>query len=259
LRCFWPILRGGGAEAVAGPRQGALIDAIGLTFAGPIGVAAGVDRGGSGIASLDLAGFGHIEIGTVTPEMGIAMAERPRGLRIGINFGSARQGLNDGVVADYCAALRAAYAQADYLCANLTSPRGGRDGDSPGVENLLRRLRAERDSLAERLGRRAPLLVKVATGNGNDAMPRAIAEAKRLCFDGVVLVCADPRRIAAMKDFVGDLTLISVGGLATAADVSARMTAGASLVQTYSAFVADGAPALRAVAPTPDEPTRAAG
>ncbi|WP_298351284.1 dihydroorotate oxidase [Rhodoblastus sp.] len=237
-------------------RDNARINAMGLTFAGPLGVAAGVDRDGSRIVSLDLAGFGHIEIGTVTPET--AMAERPRGLRIGVNFGSLRPGLDDVVIADYCAALRAAHAQADYLCANLTSPRGGRDGDTPGVENLLRRLRPQRDRLAERSGRRAPLLVKVAAGNGEDAMPRAIVEARRLRFDGVVLVCADLRRIAAVKAFIGDLTLISVGGVATARDVSARMKAGASLVQTYSAFVANGAPALRGAVPATNEPTRAA-
>ena len=239
-------------------RESATINAMGLTFAGPVGVAAGVDRDGSRIASFDLAGFGHIEIGTVTPETRMAMAQRPRGLRIGVNFGSLRQGLNDAVIADFCDALGAAHAQADYLCANLTSPRGGRDGDTPGVDELLRRLPAERDRLAGPSGRRAPILVKVAAGNGDDAMPRAIVEARRLRFDGVVLVCADLRRIFAVKAVIGDLTLISVGGVATARDVSARMKAGASLIQTYSAFVANGAPALRGAVAAPNQPTRAA-
>ncbi len=238
-------------------RESAPINAMGLTFAGPVGVAAGVDRDGSRIASLDLAGFGHIEIGTVTPETRMAIARRPRHLRIGINFGSQRQGLDRAVIADYCATLRAAYARADYLCANLTAPRGGRDGDTPGVESLLRRLRAERDRLAERSGRKAPLLVKVGVARGDDPAPRAIAAARRLRFDGVVLVCADLRRIAAIKDSLGDLALVSVGGIATAAEMDARMKAGASLVQAYSAFVANGAPALRGAAWAPEEPTRA--
>ena len=239
-------------------RESAPINAMGLTFAGPVGVAAGVDRDGSRMASLELAGFGHIEIGTVTPETRMAIARRPRHLRIGINFGSLRQGLDDAVVDEYCAALRAAHGQADYLCANLTSPRGGRDGDTPGVENLLRRLRAERDRLTERSGRMAPLLVKVGAGRGDDPAPRAIAAARRLRLDGVVLVCADLRRIAAVKDSMGDLALVSVGGIATAAEIGARMKAGASLVQAYSAFVANGAPALRGAAPAPNEPIRAA-
>ncbi len=244
---------------MAGAGKQPLVKAMGLNFAGPLGVAAGVDRDGGKIFSLDLAGFGHIEIGTVTPETRIAIAARPRGLRIAINFGSARQGLDDAAIADYCAALRAAYPRADYLCANLTSPRGGRDGDSAGVGALLQRLRAERDRLAERSGRKAPLVVKVAAGSGDDPMPRAVAEAKRLRFDGVVLVGADLRRIAAAKNFIGDLALISVGGVATAGDVFARMKAGASLVQTFSTFVADGALALKSSAPAPNEPTRAAG
>lgn len=218
---------------------------MGLSFSGPLGVAAGVDRDGRKIASLDLAGFGHIEIGTVTPETPIAFQERPRALRVGFNFGSARQGLDDGVIEDYCAALRYVSERADYLCANLTSPHGGRGGDSPGVESLLRRLRAERYHLAEQSARVAPLLIKVAAGRGNDLMPRAIAEARRLRFDGVVLVCADLPRIGAVKDFIGDLDLISVGGVTTAEEVGGRIRCGASLVETHSAFLAGEAAALK--------------
>ena len=227
------------------------VRAMGLSFAGPLGVAAGVDRDGGKIASLDLAGFGHIEIGTVTRETRIALRERPHDLRVGINFGSARQGLNDAVIEDYRAALRHAFGRADYLCANLTSPDGGRDGDSPGVEALLRGLRAEHDRLAECCAHVAPLLVKVAAGRDANPLARAIRAARRLRFDGVVLVGADLRRIAAVKDFIGDLALISVGGVTTAEEVAARVRCGASLVQTCSAFLAGGASALKGACTRP--------
>lgn len=43
------------------------VDAFGLTFKNPIGIAAGYDRDGVAIRGLSALGFGHVEIGTVTP------------------------------------------------------------------------------------------------------------------------------------------------------------------------------------------------
>jgi dihydroorotate dehydrogenase len=43
------------------------VQAFGLTFRNPVGLAAGYDKDGLGIRGLAALGFGHIEIGTVTP------------------------------------------------------------------------------------------------------------------------------------------------------------------------------------------------
>jgi dihydroorotate dehydrogenase len=43
------------------------VEAFGFTFKNPIGVAAGYDKNGIAIAGLSALGFGHVEIGTVTP------------------------------------------------------------------------------------------------------------------------------------------------------------------------------------------------
>jgi dihydroorotate dehydrogenase len=44
------------------------VQAFGLTFRNPVGLAAGYDKDGVAIGGLAALGFGHIEIGTVTPE-----------------------------------------------------------------------------------------------------------------------------------------------------------------------------------------------
>jgi len=44
------------------------VTAFGLTFKNPIGLAAGYDKDGLAIRGLSALGFGHIEIGTVTPK-----------------------------------------------------------------------------------------------------------------------------------------------------------------------------------------------
>jgi dihydroorotate dehydrogenase len=208
-------------------------------------VAAGIDRTGAKRASLDLSGFGHIEIGTVTPGDRIELAERSRDVLVGVNFGSSRSGFCDEVVAEYCAALRLAYSHADYLCANLTSPRGERDGNSPSVVALLRRLCAERALLAKERGERKPLLVKLRAGQAGEPLPMALDAARQFGFDGIVLVSDDLRRIAGVKDRIGDLALFSVGGVKSAEQAGKRFAAGANFVQTHSAFAADGARALR--------------
>jgi dihydroorotate dehydrogenase len=43
------------------------VDAFGLTFKNPIGIAAGYDKDGIAVRGLSALGFGHVEIGTVTP------------------------------------------------------------------------------------------------------------------------------------------------------------------------------------------------
>ena len=43
------------------------VNAFGLTFPNPVGLAAGYDKDGLAVRGLAALGFGHIEIGTVTP------------------------------------------------------------------------------------------------------------------------------------------------------------------------------------------------
>jgi dihydroorotate dehydrogenase len=225
-----------GAEARRCNNHGG-VNAMGLSFASPLGLAAGVNRNGENIASLDLAGFGHIEIGTITAKEKLNMSGRPTSLRIGVNIGSSRCGLGDQVIDDYLAAIRHAYPFADYLCANLTSPRSGRDANSRGVVELVGRLKTERDRCAAAIGRRAPLLIKIDGGEQSDPFPTAVLEARRQELDGIVLVCSCLRRIAGIKRHLESLTLISVGGISNADQANSRIKAGAALVQVHRAFV----------------------
>src|SRR5512144_985078 len=44
------------------------VQAFGLTFKNPVGLAAGYDKDGLAIRGLATLGFGHVEVGTVTPK-----------------------------------------------------------------------------------------------------------------------------------------------------------------------------------------------
>jgi dihydroorotate dehydrogenase len=60
-----PILNWIIEQVFRGPNKP--VQAFGLTFKNPIGLAAGYDKDGLAIRGLAMLGFGHIEIGTVTP------------------------------------------------------------------------------------------------------------------------------------------------------------------------------------------------
>lgn len=220
--------------------KGAVV--FGLTFADRIGLAAGIARTGIELAGLMALKLGHVEIGTVTrsSDLCVDRSSIPADFRVGINFGSSMPGLDGNVIEDYAALMAAAWQKADFLVANLSSPRAGRTGDTPGVENLLARLRSVQDRLAEGPGQMRPLLIKIAGGNAGDVMPAALVAARRLAFEGVVLVTPDLDRLKAVRDYMPCGEIVSVGGVSTQECIARRLEAGAALVQYHSAFVAGG-------------------
>jgi dihydroorotate dehydrogenase len=224
------------------------VSAMGLEFGNPLGLAAGYDRTGGLLAALAPLGFGHIEVGTVTPgTAGVSLSTTAGGkLRIGVSIGSARMGICQQVIDDYVAALSRVWGRADYVVANLSSPFAARGGDTPGVEELLRQLGATWHALFAETGLRPPLLIKVALAGAAD-LPGAITAARDLALSGVVLVSASLRQISAVREHLDGGAVISVGGVASAADVRDRMSAGASLVQIYTTFVREGPGVVRRI------------
>ncbi len=174
------------------------VEVMGLTFANPVGLAAGLDKNGDHFNALGALGFGFIEIGTVTPlpqagnplprlfrlpeqqaiinRMGfnnkgmhhllaqVQSARRYQGV-LGINIGKNKQTPDDLALQDYLLGLRAVYAHAHYITINISSP------NTPGLRNLqfgetLRQLlagvKAEQQALAAQLGLYVPIAVKIA-------------------------------------------------------------------------------------------------
>ena len=225
------------------------VKAMGLDFPNPLGLAAGFDRTGHLVPRLTTLGFGHVEVGTVTPRGPGTLARRSAvsGARMGINIGSPRHGLDSRVIEDYAAALSRVWERADYVVANLSSPFLERNADTAGVDALIHRLSEERNSRFAQTGRHVALLVKVEGGRRGAPLPAAIASARSHGLDGIVLVSSCIRRIAAVCEYLEGAAVISVGGVATAEDVKARIAAGAALVQIYAAFVRGGPMSARCI------------
>ena len=204
-------------------RDGPAVQAFGLTFSNPIGMAAGYDKDGYGWRGLDCLGFGHIELGTVTPRpqpgnplprifrlvpdraainrMGFPnlgadfMARRlegprPKNLILGVNIGKNKATPNVEAVYDYLSQMRTFAAMADYLAINVSSPNtpGLRRLQSRQVlEELLIRLDQERDLLAAQHNKAIPVLVKLAPDLTDEELDGALEAVQTAHMDGVII------------------------------------------------------------------------
>jgi dihydroorotate dehydrogenase len=173
------------------------VQAFGLTFKNPVGLAAGLDKNGECIDAFAAMGFGFIEIGTVTPKPQLGN-EKPRMFRLpagqafinrmgfnnkgvdnlienvkrtrytgilGINIGKNKDTPEDEALNDYLICLRKVYNYASYITVNISSP------NTPGLRNLqhgktldklLIGLKNEQKLLESQYAKYVPILVKIA-------------------------------------------------------------------------------------------------
>lgn len=240
----------GDVRVLSGSRRGsAATTVMGLAFANALGLAAGIDRTGANLARLTACGVGHIEIGTVKDARTLAIdrTSLQAPLVVGVNIGSARPGLDDDVIDDYARMLNAVWDTADYVVANMSAPLDGRNEETPGVERLLARLKAEQRDRAAAASKRVPLLLKSGGGRAGAGIPQAIQAARDTAIDGVVLVSACLDRLCEIRDFLGSTPVISVGGVTCAEEVAERLAAGAALVQVHSAYESGGSEGIREI------------
>jgi dihydroorotate dehydrogenase len=189
-------------QSIAGEIPQQPVQFCGLTFPNVLGIAAGFDKDIRVAPGLALLGFGHIEVGTVTPQpqmgnrrprifrlpadealinrmgfpsSGMLHAQRQlqtlpqegRSYIIGVSLGKQKETPLGEAVNDYLAVMRAVYGYADYLAVNVSSPNTPELRALQGrayIGELLRSLAAENADLALQQGLPdpRPLLVKIA-------------------------------------------------------------------------------------------------
>ena len=212
----WLLRQTYGAPAVAP------VHALGLTFSNQVGLAAGYDKDGSAWRGLACLGFGHLELGTVTPEpqpgnprprvfrlpadkalinrMGFPSGgadvlarnlagPRPPGLVLGINLGKQKETPLEEAGQDYLALLERFAPLADYLTINVSSPNtpGLRELQSRDyLEGLLAPLVRRRDELLGELKGPVPILVKLAPDLDDAQLDDALEAALGAGVDGVI-------------------------------------------------------------------------
>ena len=194
--------------------------------------------------------------------------ETPRQGVVGANLGANKDSTDR--IADYVTGLQRLWGRCDYFAINVSSP------NTPGLRNL--QARAALEELAGRLrearealnrDRDYLLLLKVApdlkdqevadivsvaatyglngivVSNTTVSRPDALRSPQRAetgGLSGAPLMTLSTRTLRRFHDAnaTADLALIGAGGVASAADVYAKVRAGACAVQLYTALVYDG-------------------
>jgi dihydroorotate dehydrogenase len=191
---------------------------------------------------------------------------------IGVNLGKNKE--SEDAAADYAAGIARFADLADYLVVNISSP------NTPGLRGL--QAAAPLAALLDRLGEarsiapaRPPLLLKVAPDLEAEERAAVAEIALGAGIDGLVVSNSTLSRppglagrhrgeagglsgaplfalsTAVLADFArltgGRLALVGVGGVASGADAYAKIRAGASLVQLYTALVYEGPGLIRRI------------
>jgi dihydroorotate dehydrogenase len=194
--------------------------ALGLTFANPIGLAAGFDKDARAFPALAALGFGFVEVGTLTAQAqpgnprprlfrlpadralvnrlgfnnagaGAARprlaARRPADGVVGVNVGKSKSVPPEGAVADYERSVALLAPVADYLVVNVSSPNTPGLRALQAVEALRPLLSAVQDAARRARPERPPaVLVKIAPDLSDSELDAIADLALDLELDGIV-------------------------------------------------------------------------
>ncbi len=180
-----------------------------------------------------------------------------------VNVGRNKDTPNQRAAEDYVAAFRALAPFAQLASINVSSP------NTPGLRALqaeLGALVAEVVKARDALERRIPVLVKLSPDEPDERLVETAREAEAAGADGIIATNTTVER-AAVQGRPGSaeqgglsgaplkaraqhvckllyravkVPIVGVGGISTPADAYARIRAGASLVQLYTALVYEG-------------------
>lgn len=190
---------------------------LGMNFPNRIGLAAGFDKDARWLPLLKELGFGHVEVGTVTPRpqpgnpkprlfrlkkdkalinrMGFnnkgveamvrRLKNRPDGLIVGGNIGKNKDTPNEKALDDYVKCYLALHPFVDYIVVNVSSP------NTPGLRELqdkdfLSALFIALRELRNNSKDPKPLLLKIAPDLTVGALDDIIETVKQTGIDGII-------------------------------------------------------------------------
>uniref|UniRef100_A0A7E4V007 Dihydroorotate dehydrogenase (quinone), mitochondrial n=1 Tax=Panagrellus redivivus TaxID=6233 RepID=A0A7E4V007_PANRE len=285
-------------------------DVFGKQFSNPIGIAAGFDKDGEAIRNLRRSGIGFVEVGSITPRPQLGNP-KPRVFRlaedegvinrygfnskgagpiseiikkqyepehpvaVGINLGKNKTSAD--AATDYEIGIERFAPLADYLVVNVSSP------NTPGLRalqskkelgKLLQSVKDALDVKEKEIGRRPPLLLKIAPDltyrDKHDIAQLAID--KSYGIDGLIVSNTTITRPETLQspnktetgglsgrpvreistEVVGEMyqltggkvPIVGCGGVSSGQDAYEKIRAGASLVQLYTALVYQGFPVI---------------
>lgn len=198
---------------------------------------------------------------------------------LGINIGKNLTTPVEKAEDDYLYCLERVYPHATYIVVNVSSPntpglRTLQFGDS--LAQLLSALKDKHSQLATEHGVRIPLVIKIAPDLADEEIEMIAKQFLEFEIDGVIATNTTAGRTGVEQNPLakeagglsgaplcslstqvigklhtaldGQIPIIGVGGISSAADARAKIAAGASLVQIYSGFIYQGPGLIRRAA-----------
>ncbi len=193
---------------------------MGLKFANPVGLAAGLDKNADYLDGLGKLGFGSIEVGSVTPRpqpgnptprlfrlprhqsvinrMGfnnkgvdylLRQVDQPRNFQLGINIGKNKNTPLEQALDDYNMGLISVYSAADYIVINISSPNtpGLRElQNEEALQILLAGIRETRLELEDTHQCYRPLALKLSPDLEPSAIPAIAKTLRKYAIDGLI-------------------------------------------------------------------------
>ncbi len=214
-------------------------------------------------AVINRMGFNNGGADAAAKRLAMIRGRKARGI-IGINIGANKD--SEDRVLDYAKAFKTLSPYADYITINISSPNtpGLRAlQDKGALDALIDAVFAARSGMASRV----PIFLKVAPDLTAEDVVDVSGVALHKNLDALIVsnttisrpdlqsklkdetgglsgrplnMLAQEQMIAFRRATGGSIPLIGVGGIATADDAYARIRAGASLIQLYSALVYQG-------------------
>lgn len=201
------------------------VEAFGLSFRNPVGLAAGYDKDALAVRALATLGFGHLELGTVTPlpqpgnprprifrlvedeavinrmgfpSQGMLKVESrllkagppPRTTPLGINLGKNKDTPIEEAARDYLLLMRRFLPLADFLTLNISSPNTAGLRRLQGralLEGMLNEVARERRAMAREHPAHVPILVKLSPDLDDHELEDALDVILRSGMDGVLV------------------------------------------------------------------------
>lgn len=193
----------------------------GLTFANPLGMAAGYDKNAEVPDELLRLGFGFAEVGTLTPlaqsgnpkprmfrlerdgavinrlgfnneghaaALARLKARRGRGGLVGVNIGANKDSVDR--VADYVSGIKVFHDVASYFTVNISSPNTPGLRDLQARESLAQLLDAvleARHYAAAETGRKVPVFLKIAPDLSREGLDDIAEEVLARPLDGLII------------------------------------------------------------------------
>ncbi|MBT4290361.1 MAG: quinone-dependent dihydroorotate dehydrogenase [Deltaproteobacteria bacterium] len=215
-----------------------------LTFPNPIGLAAGFDKNGEAISGLQALGFGHLEVGTITP-LAQSGNPKPRLFRlkedkalinrmgfnnrgvdyltkqisgkhlkipIGINLGKNKNTSIESAAEDYLIGLKKAWQYGDYFTINISSPNTENLRNlqqQSYLEPLIEKIMTKRDQLSDETNQFKPIWLKIAPDLSESELKEIIDVALSAKIDALIVTnttITRPNLLSNFKNETGGLS-----------------------------------------------------